>query len=186
MDRQKGTTLILALVLLLLATLLGLFALNVGIFAQRTSGADVRARVIHQTLEAALAQGVEYIKNNRKTVIANALNHQCDATDTTLPFPCGTVPLCAAGYAPSSGTTLRLTRRWRAALTCSITSDGSASDVDGNGNATDLLDTRSLPIGSTMQMTTAGNGFTVNYGVGVAMCMVMSPTSASSRDTMHN
>ncbi len=140
---------------------------------------------MHQTLEAAIAQGVEYIKNNRKAVIANALNHQCDATDTTLPFPCGTVPLCAAGYAPSSGTTCTDTTMARRANMFYYV-NGSASDVDGNGNATDLLDTRSLPIGSTMQMTTAGNGFTVNYGVGVAMCMVMSPTSASSQDTMHN
>ncbi len=87
------------------ATVLGLFAMNVGIFAQRTSAADLRTRVMRETLEAALAQGVEYIKNNRKVVVTNALAHPCTATDLT--FPCGTVPQCATATsaADSSGST---------------------------------------------------------------------------------
>lgn len=177
--RQAGTTLILALVLLLLATLLGVFAMNVGIFAQRTSAADLRTRVMRETLEAALAQGVEYIKNNRKAVVANALGNPCTATDLT--FPCGTVPQCATATssADSSGSTSNgsttctgdLARRGK--MFYYITPSGSVVDVNHN-NATDDLDRRSLPLGS-LQMATAGNGFTVNYGVGAVMCMVKKP-----------
>jgi hypothetical protein len=47
--KQEGTTLIVAMVLLLLASLLAVFAMNVGLLAQRTSSADLRSRVVHQT-----------------------------------------------------------------------------------------------------------------------------------------
>jgi hypothetical protein len=71
--KQEGTTLIVAMVLLLLASLLAVFAMNVGLLAQRTSGADLRSRVVHETLEAALSQGIEYIKNNESTLVTTML-----------------------------------------------------------------------------------------------------------------
>src|SRR5947209_7645568 len=99
---QAGTTLILALVLVLLASLLALFAMNVGIFEQRTSANDVRARLVQQAAEAGLSQGMEYFKANFGTVMdpTDSTRWQiCDATDTT--FPCGTVPQCANGQMTS-------------------------------------------------------------------------------------
>ena len=63
--RQSGTTLVVALVLILLASLLALFAVNVGLNSQRTSASDVRSRLVEETAEAALSQGVEYLRNNR-------------------------------------------------------------------------------------------------------------------------
>ena len=172
--RQTGTTLILALVLLLLATLLGLFALNVGVFAQRTSAADLRARNIHQTLEAALSQGIEYIKNNEATVLAVAFNNPCTATDTT--FPCGTVPQCATGAVSGTGCTDPSLGR-RGNMYYYFNSAGPGYDVNNNGGSPDALDKASLPIGAS-RMATAGNGFSVNYGVGAVVCMVKKPTTA--------
>lgn len=180
-SRQAGSTLIVALVLLLLATLLGLFALNVGVFSQRSSAADLRARVMRETLEAAIAQGAEYIKNNRTAVIANALAHSaCTAADTT--FPCGTVPQCATATSTqdSSGDTSDgatacgggLARRSN--MFYYLTPTASLVDVNNNGITNDNLDKKSLPLGA-LQMPTAGNGFTVNYGVGAVMCMVKKP-----------
>jgi Tfp pilus assembly protein PilX len=184
---QKGTTLIVALVLLLLATLLGLFAMNVGIFAQRTSGADMRARVIHQTLEAGIAQGVEYIRNNRTTVLAAMLSNPCTAVDTT--FPCGTVPRCAttngassisdsAGNTSDGDTACTGDLQRRGHMYRYFNSAGPGYDVNGNGGSPDNLDKASLPLGASL-MTSAGNGFTVNYGVGAVMCMVKKPATAT-------
>jgi Tfp pilus assembly protein PilX len=175
--RQTGTTLILALVLLLLATLLTLFAMNVGIFAQRSSAADLRARVIHQTLEAALSQGIEYIKNNRTTLIASMLATPCDASADPPTFPCGTVPKCASGAVSGTGCSDPALAR-RGNMFYYFNSAGPGYDVNGNGGSADALDKASLPIGAS-RMTSASNGFTVNYGVGAVMCMVKKPTNAT-------
>src|SRR5512141_3139648 len=86
--RQSGTTLIIALVLVLLATLLTLFAMNVGIFGQRTSASDVRSRLVQQAAESGLSQGVEYFRNNRSVFqnpTTSALWQLCDANDETFP-----------------------------------------------------------------------------------------------------
>ena len=175
--RQRGTTLILALVLLLLATLLALFALNVGLFAQRSSGADLRARVIHQTLEAALSQGIEYIKNNRTSVIANMQANPCDASVDPPTFPCGTVPKCASGTVSGSGCSPTAQAR-RGNMYYYFDSAGPGYDVNNSGGSPDALDQASLPIGAA-HMTSASNGFTVDYGVGAVMCMVKKPALPS-------
>ena len=60
-SRQSGTVLLVALVLLLLAGLLTLFALRVGVFEQRSTGNDVRAKVAGEVAEAGLAQGFEFL-----------------------------------------------------------------------------------------------------------------------------
>jgi len=182
--RQNGTTLIVALVLLLLATLLSLFAMNVGIFAQRSSAADLRGRIIHQTLEAGLSQGIEYIKNNRTTVLANMLNNPCDASADPPTFPCGTVPKCATGTVNGSGCQSSVSGvsnndiARRGNMYYYFNSAGPGYDVNGNGGSPDALDKASLPIGAS-RMTSASNGFTVNYGVGAVMCMVKKPTNAT-------
>ena len=180
---QGGTTLILALVLLLLATLLSLFAMNVGIFAQRTSAADLRGRVIHQTLEAALSQGIEYIKNNQTSLVASMQANPCVATDIT--FPCGTVPRCSTKTtaADSSGNTSDgdtscpggLSRRG----TMFYYKYGNTGFYDANGNGgawTDGIDRYALPLDATTTRISTSDGFNVNYGVGAVLCMVKKPT----------
>ena len=140
--RQTGTTLIVALVLILLATLLALFAMNVGIFAQRTSANDVRARLVQQTAEAGLAQGIEYFNLNSPTVLdtTNTANWAlCGATDTS--FPCGAVDQCAYGFSAPCPTGVPARRS-----TMYYFVGGGTYDVNGNGNSTDVMDVRSLPL----------------------------------------
>jgi Tfp pilus assembly protein PilX len=175
-ERQSGTTLIVALVLILLATLLSLFAMNVGIFEQRTSGNDVRSRLVQQTTEAALAQGMEYFRANSAqvdkdaTLNGKALWAKCAFDDDS--FPCGTVATFAA-----DGTTPR-----RSTMYYFI---GGTQDVNNDGNTNDNLDIRSVPldrrINTTSTVTTAavGNNFQVNYGVGGLLCMVQTPVAAT-------
>ena len=187
-SKQSGTALIVTLVLVLLATLLGLFALNVGLFEQRSSASDVRARLVRQTAESALSQGVEYFKANRLTALDTtntALWQQCVSTDTT--FPCGTVEQCANGQASGTGcnndvdgvSTARRSKMFRFI-------GGGTRDVNGNGSTTDVLDTRSLPLDrlinttATVTNSTVGNGFAVNYGVGALLCLVKTPATTTS------
>jgi len=179
--RQLGSTLVVALILLFIATVLALFATNVGLFAQRASGADVRARAIHQTLEAALSQGAEYIKNNRSTLVDpnnptdSTYWTQCDAGDTS--FPCGTVPSCAGD---SGGTCAAGSANARRAnMYYYSTTAGAGYNVDGTASGastSNQINKNSLPIASTQRITSS-NGYTVNYGVGALMCMVKSQAS---------
>ena len=60
-SHQEGAVLPIAIVLLLLAGLLTLLALNVGIFEQRSVGNDVREKAVKEVAEAGLAQGFEYL-----------------------------------------------------------------------------------------------------------------------------
>lgn len=179
---QRGTTLIVALVLVLLASLLALFAVNVGLFEQRASAADVRARLVQQAAEAALSQGMEYIKLNTTTALDptnTTLWAQCTDTDTS--FPCGSVPRCATG----SGTTtcapdsLGVSTARRSNMYYFI--GGAGYDVNGSGSSSDTMDKRSLPLDRLINLTgamsssstgTVGNGYAVNYGVGALLCMV--------------
>ena len=184
--RQQGTTLVVALILVLLATLLGLFAMNVGLFGQRTSANDMRARLVQQAAEAGLSQGVEYFRNNRSVFsdpTASSSWELCDANDTT--FPCGTVEQCpGVGYSDSKGgTSTSLT-----ACTGGLKRRGNmyryigaaGYDVNGNGSTNDTIDNRSVPINGQMTlMTTVGNGFGVNYGAGALVCVVKTPAVSS-------
>src|SRR5258705_402218 len=110
--KQAGTTLILALVLILLASLLSLFAMNVGLFGQRTSANDVRARLTQQSAESGLAQGIEYFRANLATAVDPTDTTQwklCGADETE--FPCGVVSKCANGAGTTTCTSGALQRR---------------------------------------------------------------------------
>jgi len=186
--RQTGTTLIVALILLLLASLLALYAVNVGLFAQRTSAADLRGRIVHETLEAGMAQGIEYIRNNSSTLTSTTDSawpgdslywKPCDHTDTS--FPCGAVPPCAAGHegCASGSTYARRSNMYYYKNTVS-TPPGAGYDVNGNGNppsSPDAMDLNSLPIDSIR--IKSSNGFSINYGVGALMCVVKKSTSST-------
>lgn len=188
--RQSGTTLVVALLLILLASLLALFAVNVGLSDQRSSAADVRSRLVQQAAETALSQGIEYVKLNSSTVLdsTNAtLWKQCTDADTS--FPCGSVPRCATGGGTTScaNDSLGISTARRSNMFYYI--GGAGYDVNGSGSSSDTMDQRSLPLdrlittgavgSNTSAAGTVGNGYTVNYGVGALLCMVRktAPTS---------
>src|SRR5688572_27747660 len=58
----RGNALVVAVILLLLASVITLLTLNVGIFEQRTSGNDARAKLIAEVAEAGIAQGAEFFR----------------------------------------------------------------------------------------------------------------------------
>jgi len=181
-DKQSGTTLIVAVMLILLASLLTLFAMNVGIFTQRTSAADLRNRAMHQTLEAALSQGIEYIKANNSIAdqTKTTLWTLCDKADTS--FPCGSVPQCAPTGTDSNGDTSDGQTNCSGGLirrgTMYYFKGGGTYDVNNNGQTNDQLDLRSLPISTTV-MTSVSNGYNVSYGVGALMCVVKEPAAST-------
>jgi len=88
--RQGGNVLILVVVLLLLASVFTLFALNVGRFEQKTSGNDLRSKIVQEVADAGIAQGVEFFNANRDIITAETNWRLCGATETR--FPCGAVP----------------------------------------------------------------------------------------------
>lgn len=146
-NRSRGTVLIIVIVLLLFVSLLSLFAMSVGVFEQRTSANDARAKMVKAAADAAIAYGAEYLNANRQLLDpANfAANWEvCDASDD---FPCGAI-------APvRRGTTYRY--------------------VGGGGSGT--LDNRSLPIAEVIpddaRVTDIG-GFDVDYRVGAVLCQI--------------
>jgi Tfp pilus assembly protein PilX len=60
-SRQGGAVLLVAIVLLALAGIIALLALNVGVFESRSTGNDLRAKMVNQVAEAGLSQGFEFL-----------------------------------------------------------------------------------------------------------------------------
>ena len=151
---QRGTVLVLSVILLLLASVLTLFAVNTGLFEQRTSGNDVRLRLVRQVADSGIAQAMEYLKAN-PTIRSPGSNWQlCTATDTT--FPCGAV------------TSTEKAHMYRYI--------GGTTDVFGDGSV-DAMDQRMLPLTANItkvnNVTSGGSdGYPVNYGVGAVLCRV--------------
>lgn len=155
-NSQRGSTLLVAVVILLLASLMGLMAMNVGVFEQRSSGNDLRAKIVHQAAEAGLAQGFEYLFRANSTLIDTDANWEpCGAGDTA--FPCGAV-------SPDvRGTMFRL-----------------KPNVGGYGTSAVLpaqLTQHMLPNTTTLP---AMGGFEVAYGVAPVLCRIPFPLSATS------
>jgi hypothetical protein len=66
---QRGiTTLAVAIMLLILLSIALLFAVNVGFFEQRTTVAELRAKMARQSAEAALNVAIEYVKSNTSRI----------------------------------------------------------------------------------------------------------------------
>jgi Tfp pilus assembly protein PilX len=82
--------LVVAIILLLLAGLLTLFALKVGVFEQRSTGNDLRSKLVGEVAEAGLAQGFEYLYRQHKAMLKDpTLWERCAADDDS--FPCGAI-----------------------------------------------------------------------------------------------
>lgn len=167
---NSGNALFVVVVLLLLASLMGMFALNVGMFEQRASGNDLRAKLVNEVAEAGLAQGMEYLKENA-ALLQNPVGspnwRQCPADSTE--FPCGSVPpdsevLDAAG-APVTVPRRSTMYYWQ----------GGGFDFDGSGSVSGW-EQRMLPLGNALG---AVNNFPSRYGVGVVLCRVAFKDNAS-------
>jgi hypothetical protein len=168
---QRGSTLIVVVVLLLLLTLIGVFAVNVAVSEQRQSGTDLRARIVRQTAEAALAHGLEYVRaaslvpSQPGGEVDLALWEPCLAADTT--FPCGSVPAARRGNM----------YRYRGGV-----------DLDGVGGI-DARERYFIPLpadatfagGRRQAFNTVGN-FPVNYGVGAVLCTFRADRSCTQVD----
>ena len=67
--RQSGAVLLVAVLLLLLAGVMTIFAMNVGLFEQRSTGNDLRAKAVNEVAEAGLAQGFEYLMRQNREML---------------------------------------------------------------------------------------------------------------------
>lgn len=145
--RQSGNVLIVVVLLLALAGIMALFGLNTGVFEQRSSGNDMKAKTVNEVAEAGLAQGIEYIHQHYSYITDTTKWTACSATDTS--FPCGSVPATRRGTM----------YRW----------SGGGYDFDGNGTISGW-EAKMLPIPASNIVTSVGNGFAVQYGVGAVLC----------------
>ena len=86
----NGSTLLIVLMVLLLASLMSLYAVRVGLFDQRSSGNDLRAKLVQSVADAGVTQGVEHVLANMDTLLnTDAGWTACGANDTS--FPCGAI-----------------------------------------------------------------------------------------------
>jgi Tfp pilus assembly protein PilX len=164
---QSGTVLIVVIMLLLLASVLTFFTLNVGVFEQQTSGNDLKSKLVAEVADAGLSQGAEYIKQNYAALADTSKWTLCTASDTS--FPCGSAP-------PSRRATMYY---W---------SGGGAASTFANP-ITSWNTAKMLPIAIANALTgttssTAGNiGFGVQYAVGAVMCHVAKKATKSAPTT---
>lgn len=165
-DRQSGAVLLVAVVLLLLAGLMTMFALNVGMFEQRSTGNDMRAKAVNEVAEAGLAQGFEYLMRQNAPMLEDvSLWEPCGATDVT--FPCGAISADLIDVDGDPATTATVARRatmYRLRAT--------TNTIAGLDNA---LANYMLPLAGASKLATAANGAAVAYGVAPVLCMIKRP-----------
>lgn len=156
-SRQAGSALFIAVILLLLAGLMTLFALNVGVFEQRSTTNDLRSKMVNEVAEAGLAQGFEYLMRQHRDWMGSTTRWElCQLTDNT--FPCGAI-------ATANRSTMY---RYK----------GAAGSIL---NVPDTLDAYMLPLEN--EMATVGNGFDVKYGVAPVLCFVKKPAATDPPTT---
>lgn len=161
---QRGAVLLVAIVLLLLAGLMTLLALNVGVFEQRSTANDVRAKLVNEVAEAGLSQGFEYLMRQHSDMLDdNALWEKCESTDLT--FPCGAVQQ----FEPD-GTTPRRATMYRL--------QAKSNPIAGLDAA---LTNYMLPLSS--DIPDVGNGEKVAYGVAPLLCRVQRPVAGEPATT---
>lgn len=173
--RQGGFALIVAILLLLVLTVFSLFATNVGVFEQRTSANDYRAKAVAQIADAALNHGAESLRTLDKTIgpkagkAVNAAFWQACADIGADQFPCGAERDAA-----------------RRALTYFYV---GGVDLDGDGDVS-LYERRSVNfptiVGENSRLLVDSvasadpeTPYPVNYQVGLLLCRVDSTTKAA-------
>jgi Tfp pilus assembly protein PilX len=152
--RQRGAVLLIAIVLLALAGIITLLALNVGAFESRSTANDLRAKMVNEVAEAGLSQGFEFLMREHNDWLDDDAKWElCSGTDTK--FPCGAAPAA-----------VRATMyRYKGAA-------GSIANIDDN------LDAYMLPLENPV--STVGNGYGVNYGVAPLLCRVAKPVAGDT------
>lgn len=166
-SRQSGTVLLVALVLLLLAGLLTLFALRVGVFEQRSTGNDVRSKVAGEVAEAGLSQAFEFLIRQHPDMLANAaLWEPCTRNDTT--FPCGAVP--DSTFLVDGDEVHRREHMYR----LRADNTNTIADIDG------ALSQYMLRMPASSKIASMANGQGVSYGVAPVVCFAQAPTTSST------
>lgn len=157
---QRGSALLVAVVLLLLAGLMTLLGLNVGVFEARSTGNDIRAKFVNEVAEAGLAQGFEHLMRQQPDMMEDeTLWEACVATDIT--YPCGAVTAAVYDH-DADATTAPVARR----STMFRLVDSGHSDA----NFASEMTPRMLQLPN--KLTTVGSGFPVAYGVAPLLCYV--------------
>jgi hypothetical protein len=166
LSRQSGAVLLVAVVLLLLAGLMTLLALNVGVFEQRGTGNDLRAKAVNEVAEAGLAQGFEYLMRQHADMLNDtSLWEKCLPADTT--FPCGAISadlVDADGDPATTGTVVRRNTMYR----LKANTGNTIPDIDL------ALSKFMLPLPTSSKLSSA-NGAAVAYGVAPVLCMIKRP-----------
>ena len=163
--RESGSTLLIAVVLLLLAGVMAILAMNVGIFEQRSSANDVRAKSVHEVAEAGLAQGAEYLLRQHPEMLPfGSSSWTTCGTETT--FPCGSISTALIDADGDPGTAATVTRK--STMYRLNATGASIANLDAS------LVARMLPM--TQTIATVGAGFPVAYGVAPVMCFVANKT----------
>jgi len=159
---QSGAVLLVAVVLLLLAGVMTLAALNVGVFEQRSTGNDINTKLVNEVAEAGLAQGFEYLMRQNPDMMENdSLWVKCGASETT--FPCGAVADDLYDDDADAGTPAVARRSTMFRL--------KASGHVVSGFSTTMTG-RMLSLSDAIP--TVGNGRTASYGVAPVLCYVAS------------
>ena len=166
----SGMVLFVALVLLLLASLLTLFALKIGAYEQRSTGNDLRSKVVTEVAEAGLAQAFEYLIRQHSAMLTNAaLWERCDEADTT--FPCGAVT--AATFDDDGDPTTPEVSRRGSMFRLVADTTRVIPNIDL------ALSQYMLPMPASSKITAMGNGMPVAYGVAPVVCFAQAPTGVA-------
>jgi Tfp pilus assembly protein PilX len=166
---QRGAVLYVAIMLLLLASVLTVAALNVGLFEQKSTGNDVRSKAVNEIAEAGLAQGFEYLMRQHPAMMEDTTTWvKCGATETA--FPCGAISTDAIDTDGDPSTTATVARR---ATMYHLVNSGYT-----NSNFDNAMVGRMLPL--TSEIATAANGSQVAYGVAPVLCYVAARATGES------
>lgn len=152
-DERGLTTLLVAILLLAILTVVTLLALQVGVFEQRTVGAENRQRMVEQVADAGLNQAAEFLKAQSRDItrtwMASTTRRWTRCTRTDATWPCGAEP-----DADRRETLYRYQ---------------FGADDTGTAN----IDERFVFVSQTGAGGVTGiGGFTSNYAVGGLLCMV--------------
>jgi Tfp pilus assembly protein PilX len=163
---QSGTVLIVAILLLLIASILTFFTLNTTVFEQKMSGNDLKAKTVREVADAGLAQGTEWLKSHSSYLGTSGKWTLCGSSDTS--FPCGAI-----------------TTTGRRGTMYYWSDTGYDMDVSGGVSG---WEARMMPIPTSTTVgqgaiAKLGNSWVVRNGVGAVLCVVASKSATSDPTT---
>jgi len=163
-SRQRGAALLVAVVFLLLAGIMTLFALNVGMFETRSTGNDIRGKLVNEVAEAGLSQAFETLMRQQSALIEDSSKWRlCGANELT--YPCGAVQgTVDHDLNLATAEVPRRSTMWR------LINSGHA-DANFDAAMTPAMLDLPNPV-ANVGSATAGKGFPVAYGVAPVVCFV--------------